>query len=185
MFPVFENMQLVTHTTQVNDPMPSSFWLFVVHIIPRDVWPGLICLKATASTSILYGMNDPVVCTLGDLACDWQNYYAERNSVCLISVYPIRGVHQVQFISHVPYYCFPSFSIWYIMQYILHRLTYGRMEYFSLWKYFPVENSMVIPRSLFVLVHGSLTRCVKLWDAHALRMPGTFPPPPILKETAS
>ena len=34
-------------------------------------------------------------------------------------------------------------------------------------------------------IHGPLTRYVKLRVAHAPRMPGTFPPPPTSKETAS
>ena len=43
---------------------------------------------------------------------------------------------------------------------------------------------MVVPRNM-AIHHGPLSRSVKLRVAHAPRIPGTFPPPPTSKETAS
>ena len=37
----------------------------------------------------------------------------------------------------------------------------------------------------YIEIHGPLTRYVKLWDAHAPGMPGTFFPPPTSKETVN
>ena len=55
----------------------------------------------------------------------------------------------------------------------------------------PLDDDPVRVRDIFVsadspsLLHGSLTRYVKLRVAHASGMPGTFSPPPTSKETAS
>ena len=73
---------------------------------------------------------------------------------------------------------FPGFTCQELMTAVENLANYKRtfvLEHGTQW--------FVI--SLWAVLYGPLTRYVKVWDAHAPGMSGTFFPPPTLKETAS
>ena len=60
----------------------------------------------------------------------------------------------------------------------LHICVPKKVMYCGIW------DRRIADQTLYI-DHGSLTRYVNLWVAHAPGMPGTFSPPPTSKDTAS